>query len=75
MPTFNQLVKKGRQTSVKKSQLLHFRKGTILLRKEQLMSLLHRREAYVQLLRQLHLRSLTQLLERSPEFVFLTVSK
>ena len=92
MPTFNQLVKKGRQTSVKKStapalqkgynslkkrslQLLHFRKGTIHLRKEQLMSLLHRREAYVQLLRQLHLRSLTQLLERSPEFVFLTESK
>ena len=27
------------------------------------MSLLHRREAYVQLLRQLHLRSLTQLLK------------
>ena len=34
-----------------------------------------RDRAYVQLLRQLHLRSLTQLLERSPEFVFLTVSK
>jgi len=46
MPTFNQLVKKGRQTSV-----------------------------FVQLLRLLHLRNLTQLLERSPEYVCLTESK
>ena len=45
MPTFNQLVKKGRQTSVKKSTAPALQKGyTILLRKEQLMSLLHRRE-------------------------------
>ena len=37
--------------------------------------LLHRREVYVLLLRLLHLRSLTQLLERSPEFVFPMESK
>ena len=35
----------------------------------------HRREVYVQLLRQLLLKNLTQLLERSPEYVYLTESK
>ena len=76
MPTFNQLVKKGRQTSVKKSTAPALQKGYNSLKKRAVqMHLLHRREVYVQLLRQLHLRSLTQLLERSPEFVFPTVSK
>ena len=58
MPTFNQLVKKGRQTSVKKSTAPALQK-----------------EVFVQLLRLLHLRNLTQLLERSPEYVCLTESK
>ena len=75
MPTFNQLVKKGRQTSVKKSTAPALQKGYNSLKKRATNESAHRREAYVQLLRQLHLRSLTQLLERSPEFVFLTVSK
>ena len=65
MPTFNQLVRKGRKTAEKKYtapallQIQHH----------------HRREVCVQQLRQLLQRSLTQLLEKLPEFVFLTVSK
>ena len=47
----------------------------ILFRRRLLIQLLHKREVYVQLLRLLHLRSLTQLSERLPEFVFLTVSR
>ena len=49
MPTFNQLVKKGRQTSVKKSTAPALRKDTILLEREVSMHPLLRREAYVQL--------------------------
>ncbi len=75
MPTFNQLVRKGRQTSVKKSTAPALQKGYNSLQKKATILLLHRREVFVQLLRQLHLRSLTQLLERSPEFVFPTESK
>ena len=79
MPTFNQLVKKGRQTSVKKSTAPALQKGYNSLQKRatnvSLILLLHRREVFVQLLRLLHLRNLTQLLERSPEYVCLTESK
>ena len=76
MPTFNQLVRKGRQTSVKKSTAPALQRGyNSLKQEEQPIPLLHRREVFVQLLRQLHLKSLTQLLERSPEYVFPTVSK
>ena len=71
MPTFNQLVRKGRQTSVKKSTAPALQKGYNSLQ----MLLLHRREVFVQLLRQLLLKNLTQLLERSPEYVSLTESK
>ena len=77
MPTFNQLVKKGRQTSVKKSTAPALQKGYNSLKKRAEVRILlhHRREVFVQLLRLLHLRNLTQLLERSPEYVCLTESK
>ena len=75
MPTFNQLVRKGRQTSVKKSTAPALQKGYNSLRRKLLMLQHHKKEVFVQQLRQLHLKNLTQLLERLPEFVFLTVSK
>ena len=65
MPTFNQLVRKGRQTTVKNLLRLHSRKATTLYRKRHLICLLHRREVFVQLLRLLHLKNLTLLLEKS----------
>ena len=76
MPTFNQLVRKGRQTSVKKSTAPASAEGMQLsyTRRLQILPLL-RREVFVPLLRLLPLRSLTQLCERSPEFVFPTESK
>ena len=61
MPTFNQLVRKGRQTSEKKSTAPALQKDGTPFRSVQLMYLHHRREVFVQQLRQLHLRSLTQL--------------
>ena len=64
MPTFNQLVRKGRQTTAKKSTAPALQKH-----------LLRRREVFVQQLRLQPRKNLTQLLEKSPEFVFLTESK
>ncbi len=62
MPTFNQLVRKGRQTSVKKSTAPALQKGLQLLTEEGHQTfLLHRREVCAQLLRLLPLRSLTPL--------------
>ena len=75
MPTFNQLVRKGRQTSVKKSTAPDFRRVTTPCRRDLQILLLRRREVYVPLLRQQLLKNLTQLLERSPEFVFPTESR
>ena len=59
MPTFNQLVRKGRQTSVKKSTAPALQRTFNSLRKKAVEQS----------------ANLTQLLERSPEFVFPTVSK
>ncbi len=75
MPTFNQLVRKGRQTVEKKSTAPALQRSLTHFRRSQQIQLHHRREVFVQLLRQLLLRSLTQLLERSPEYVFQTESK
>ena len=76
MPTFNQLVRKGRQTAVKKSTAPALQRALQLFKKESNRdSLHHRNVVFVQQLRQLLLRNLTQLLERSPEFVFPTESK
>ncbi len=74
MPTFNQLVRKGRQTSVKKSTAPALQRGYNSLQKKPTnTSSPQKRGVCVLLLRQLLLRNLTQLLERSPEYVFPTV--
>ena len=44
MPTFNQLVRKGRQTSVKKSTAPALQKGYNSLKRKQLTHLHHRKE-------------------------------
>ena len=76
MPTFNQLVRKGRQTSVKKSTAPALQKSYNSLQKKAIDSASpQKRGVFVQLLRLRHLRNLTQLLEKSPEFVFLMESK
>ena len=75
MPTFNQLVRKGRKTSVKKSTAPALQKGFNSLKKKATDTSSHRREVYVQLLKLQLLKSLTLLYVRSPEFVFLTESK
>ena len=74
MPTFNQLVKKGRQTSVKKSTAPALLKSYNSLQKKSIDTAAPKK-VFVQLLRLLHLRSLTQLSERLPEFVFPTESR
>ena len=56
MPTFNQLVRKGRQTSVKKSTAPALQRGYNSLKKKPTET----SSPHVQLLRQLPLRSLTQ---------------
>ncbi len=75
MPTFNQLVRKGRQTSVKKSTAPALQRGYNSLHKKATDTSSRRREACAQLLRQRLLKSLTPLLEKSPEYVFPTESK
>ena len=75
MPTFNQLVRKGRQTSVKKSTAPALQKTFNSLRKKAVEQSAPQKRAFVQQLRLQLLRSLTQLLEKSPEFVFPTESK
>ena len=76
MPTFNQLVRKGRQTSEKEVYSTGTSERIQLPDRNVRQTHLHRRrEVSAQLLRLLHRRSLTQLSERSPEFVFLTESK
>ncbi len=57
MPTFNQLVRKGRQTSVKKSTAPGSSEVTILLRRSLLRHLLHRSVVYVQLVKTVPLKA------------------
>ena len=64
MPTFNQLVKQGRKTAVKKSTAPALQKGYNSLQKKA-----------TDISSPQNLRSLTQLLERLPEYVFLMVSR
>ena len=68
MPTFNQLVKKGRQTSVKKSTAPALQKGYNSLKKRATNESAPQKRGVCTAVK-------TALLERSPEFVFLTVSK
>ena len=89
MPTFNQLVRKGRQTSVKKSTAPALQKGYNSLRKKATDTSAPQKRGVCTAVKTATPKkpnsalrkfarvrlSLTQLLERSPEFVFLTVSK
>ena len=66
----------NRNRLLRRSQLHRLFREAITLSERSLQKpALHRREEFVQQLRQLLLKSLTQLLEKLPEFVFLTVSK
>ena len=61
MPTINQLVRKGRQTSVTKSTAPAYKKDITQEKKFKLITEHHKKEVYVQLLKQLLLKNLTQL--------------
>ncbi len=74
MPTFNQLVRKGRQTSVKKSTAPALQKGYNSLKKATDLSAPQKRGVCTAV-KTATPKNLTQLLERSPEFVFQTESK
>lgn len=76
MPTFNQLVRKGRQTSARKSQAPALQKGYNSLQKKATdISAPQKRGVCTAVKTATPKKNLTQLLERSPEYVFLTVSK
>ena len=75
MPTFNQLVRKGRQTSVKKSTAPALQKGYNSLRKKATDASAPQKRGVCTAVKTATPKNLTQLLERLPEFVFLTVSK
>lgn len=64
MPTINQLVKSGRKRSTYKSKSPALGYNYNTLKNNMYTATLHKKEEFVHLLRQLHLRSLTQLLER-----------
>ena len=61
MPTFNQLVRKGREVSEKKAKAPALLKGWNSKKRCAINQAHHKREAYAQLLKLLHLRSQTQL--------------
>ena len=61
MPTFNQLVRKGRQTSEKKSTAPALQKGYNSLKKRATDVSAPQKEVFVQQLRQLLRRNRTQL--------------
>ena len=75
MPTFNQLVRKGRQTAVKKSTAPALQRTFNSLRKKAVEQSAPQKRGVCTAVKLQHLRNLTQLLERSPEFVFPTESK
>ena len=76
MPTFNQLVRKGRETTVKKSTAPALQKGYNSLHKKATdTSAPQKRGVCTAKLRLQLLRSRTPLLERLPEYVFPTVLK
>ena len=72
MPTFNQLVRKGRKASTKKSNSPALQYTYNSLNKK---TVAQSSPQFVLQFGLLHLRNLTQLLEKSPEFVSQTVSK
>ena len=72
MPTFNQLVKKGRQTSVKKSTAPALQKGYNSLKKRSTDTSAPQKRGVCTAVKT---ATPKKLLEKSPEFVFPTVSK
>lgn len=72
MPTFNQLVRKGRQVSTKKSKAPALQVGFNSLKKKTIGQSAPRSVVSAPLLRQQPLRSLTPLFVRLPEYVFPT---
>lgn len=75
MPTFNQLVRKGRQTSVKKSTAPALQKGYNSLQKRPTNTSSPQKRGVCTAVKTATPKNLTQLLERSPEFVFPTESR
>jgi hypothetical protein len=75
LPTFNQLVRTGRKTIEKKSKTPALLKGLNTKKNVVTDNNSPKSVAFVLLLRQLHLRSLTQLFVRLPEFVLQTELK
>ena len=75
MPTFNQLVRKGRQTAVKKSTAPALQKTFNSLRKKAVDQAAPQKRGVCTAVKTATPKNLTQLLERSPEFVFPTVSR
>ena len=75
MPTFNQLVRKGRQTSVKKSTAPALQKGYNSLQKRATDISSPQKRGVCTAVKTATPKSQTLLLERSPEFVFPTASK
>ena len=75
MPTFNQLVRKGRQSAVKKSTAPALLKSYNSLNKKMNDTASPQKRGVCTAVKTATPRSLTQLLERLPEFVFLMVSK
>ena len=61
MPTINQLVRKGRQTGVTKSTAPALQHGWNSKNKKLTNNRAPQKEVFVQLLKQLHLKSQTQL--------------
>ena len=73
MPTFNQLVRKGRKVSTKKSNSPALQYTYNSLNKKTVAQSSPQKRGFVPLFVLLHLRSLTQLFVKQPEFVFQTV--
>ena len=75
MPTFNQLVRKGRQTSAKKIYSSGSTERLQLFKKKATDASSPQKRGVCTAVKTATLKSLTQLLEKSPEFVFPTESK
>ena len=75
MPTFNQLVRKGRQTSVKKSTAPALQKSYNSLQKKAVDAPSPQKRGVCTAVKTATPKKPNPLLERSPEFVFPTESR
>ena len=73
MPTFNQLVRKGRSTAAKKSTAPALQKGFNSLQKRATDASSPQKRGVCTAVKTILLKSLTPLSERLPEYVFPTV--